>query len=94
MTQEVIEQLEPKALLNVQKMLNRMIEFYSADQSWITVGNHNYLRITRILICLNALRMTAEAERFFVFVVGIFLENIDTIGFETLDFWIQAMKGK
>src|SRR5580700_3614644 len=41
---------------------NRMCQFYKGSDHWLSPGNHNHLRITRILKCLRLLGLEAEAS--------------------------------
>jgi hypothetical protein len=56
---------QPRLQANVRKAYERMRRFYDGSRDWVTAGNHNHLRITRILKCLCLLGLDAEAKEFF-----------------------------
>lgn len=53
----------------------RMRRFYEGSRHWISPGNHNHLRITRILRCLKLVGLEAEAQSFFRYLEGIYGEE-------------------
>jgi hypothetical protein len=57
---------------------------------WLKRGNHNYLRITRILTSLNLLGLEDYAQAFFNGLDQIYSEQSDRIGSETYAFWKNA----
>jgi Opioid growth factor receptor (OGFr) conserved region len=61
---------------------------------WITKNNHNYMRITRILNCLNVLGMKDALERFWRELVKIYSEFPNVIGTTTMDYWFEAIQPK
>ncbi len=63
---------QPEALANLQAAYQRMLRFYRASSHWITPGNHNHLRITRILKCLRLTGLDAEAREFFEWLSAIY----------------------
>jgi Opioid growth factor receptor (OGFr) conserved region len=48
-----------------QFMVTRSPNFATKATVWLSRGNHNHLRITRILRCLSLLGLEAEAKAFF-----------------------------
>jgi len=48
-----------------QITVNRAPTFAAKATVWLSPGNHNHLRITRILRCLSLLGLEAEAKAFF-----------------------------
>ncbi len=52
--------------------------------------NHNWLRITRVLICLNTLGLQDEARAFFAFLKGLY-ESRAGITEKTFTFWRDAV---
>jgi len=48
-----------------QVTVNRTSNFAAKATVWLSPGNHNHLRITRILRCLSLLGLEAEAKAFF-----------------------------
>ena len=62
---------------------------------WLSPGNHNHLRITRILRCLSLLGLEAEARAFFECLSEIY-ENEQSqprpaISTETIQYWRRAV---
>ena len=62
---------------------------------WLSPGNHNHLRITRILRCLSLLGLEAEARAFFECLSEIY-ENEQSqprpaISTETILYWRRAV---
>jgi hypothetical protein len=66
------------------------LTFPNRSKVWLEPGNHNYLRITRILRSLNLLGCRKEATAFFTCLSDIYLQNSATIGEETFRYWKQA----
>jgi hypothetical protein len=69
--------VRPELRANLRRSLDRMLSFYGltwagdrierspafgARRQWLTPGNHNHLRLTRMLISLRALGLEAEAQ--------------------------------
>lgn len=61
-------------------------------REWLTPGNHNHLRITRILKSLMALGLEAEARSFFSCLVEIYEKERGRISARTFEFWSSAVK--
>lgn len=57
---------------------------------WITKGNHNFLRLTRILKSLRLFGMDHEATILILFLGSLYDEYKSTIGEITLDYWKAA----
>lgn len=58
---------------------------------WLTPNNHNFMRITRILTCLNAIGLDHELEMFKKILESIAAqEGNGIISEETLNIWRQA----
>jgi hypothetical protein len=71
----------PQLRQNLRRALDRMLDFYGLTREqdlisrsaewqtkhtrWMTPGNHNHLRLTRILKCLNLLGLPDEATALF-----------------------------
>mgnify|MGYP001793472539 CR=1 FL=1 len=60
-------------------------------QEWVTMLDHNYLRITRILKCLMAFGLIQEAQAFYGCLQKIYREDSDQIGGETFQYWTDAV---
>jgi len=72
----------------------RMPNFATKAGKWLSPGNHNHLRITRILRCLTVLGLEAEATAFFGCLVEIYEDEqnkpIPAISEETVVYWRKA----
>ena len=66
------------------------------SETWLTHHNHNYLRITRVLHCLNIFGLHEYAQAFYDELALIADTNMDVISQNTFDFWTDAAfpKGK
>lgn len=62
-------------------------------QEWIDPGNHNYLRLTRILTSLRILGLENYAEALFECLEKIYQEESKKIGTESLNYWKNAVRG-
>lgn len=62
---------------------------------WLSPGNHNHLRITRILRCLSVLGLEAEAKAFFACLSEIHEDEqnkpLPAISDETMLYWRKAI---
>jgi hypothetical protein len=86
----------PELQANVRKSYQRMRRFYEGSRHWIAAGNHNHLRITRILKCLKLAGLEAEAGDFFAWLTGIYEEERvkanPGISARSYDFWRDAVR--
>jgi hypothetical protein len=73
----------------------RAPNFAAKATVWLSPGNHNHLRITRILRCLSALGLEAEAKAFFDCLSEIYEDEqnkpIPAISDETMLYWREAV---
>ena len=76
---------------NLERSYQRMREFYR-DMQWVTPGNHNFLRLTRILKSLTLLGLGHRAEDLFSWLEDIYAQHEGTIGARTLAFWRGALR--
>ncbi len=60
-------------------------------QEWVNLFNHNYQRITRILLCLTALGLKTEALAFYKCLNQIYQEDSEQIGAKTFQYWTNAV---
>jgi len=67
--------------------------FAECAENWLSPYNHNHLRITRILKCLRALGLEAEARAFFNALSTIYNSRQfpGAISSVTFDYWRSAM---
>jgi hypothetical protein len=66
--------------------------FAERARRWLTTGNHNYLRITRILRSLTLLGLQREASEFFAVLQRVYLKNPDRIGPVSYEYWKNAIR--
>ncbi len=61
---------------------------------WVTRGNHNFLRLTRILTTLRLFGMDDHASALFAVLNDVYhTESKDVIGSTTYRYWKQAAEG-
>jgi hypothetical protein len=84
-----------EARLGGQVTVNRASTFAAKAPVWLSPGNHNHLRITRILGCLNVLGLEAEAKAFFDCLSEIYNDEqnkpMPAISDETMRYWREAV---
>jgi len=66
-------------------------QFDQRAQNWLRPGNHNFLRITRILKSLTILGQEELASAFLESLTTVFTHHRDTIGQRTWSFWQAAL---
>lgn len=64
--------------------------FKTLAPEWLTPGNHNFLRLTRILKSLHTLGLQPHARATFEALRAIYVEHAAIIGTRTFEFWQQA----
>jgi hypothetical protein len=78
-----------------QIAVTRAPTFVAKATCWLSPGNHNHLRITRILKCLSVLGLEAESRAFFDCLSGIYdaerNEAVPAISDETMRYWREAV---
>lgn len=75
------------------KSLIRFKDFFELDAEkphWITPNNHNYLRLTRVLITCNLFKRYADANKLFNYLTGFYSKYPDIIGSTTFGYWERA----
>ena len=77
-----------------QITVTRAPNFVAKATYWLSPGNHNHLRITRILKCLSVLGLEAESRAFFGCLSGIYEAEqnkpMPAISDETMLYWREA----
>jgi hypothetical protein len=68
--------------------------FCARKSNWLTLQNHNLLRISRILESMTLLGFPEMALAFFATLKDIFQDNPLDIGETTLNYWEQAVEVK
>jgi hypothetical protein len=71
-------------------VIQRGPAFAARGKTWLTPANHNYLRMTRILICLRHGGLENTARGFLVCLEEIASQEA-VISDRTLDFWREAI---
>ncbi len=83
------------ARLNKRVTVTRAPSFTTKATVWLSPGNHNHLRITRILKSLSVLGLEAEAKAFFDCLSEIYEEEqnkpLPSISEETMLYWGEAV---
>ena len=78
-----------------QITVTRAPNFAAKATVWLSPGNHNHLRITRILRCLSLLGLEAEARAFFECLSEIYEDEqkkpLAAISSETILYWRGAV---
>lgn len=67
-------------------------EFAERARRWLTTGNHNFLRITRILRSLTLLGLRREATELFAVLQRVYLKNSEKIGPVSYEYWKNAIR--
>ena len=65
--------------------------FEDSSGVWLSPGNHNFLRITRILRSLTLLGCEVHASAFLDCLEEIYAENTRLIGPTTMQYWCRAV---
>jgi len=84
---------------NLIRATFRFVEFlnlYSDHPLWLSTNNHNYLRITRMLKCLNIFGLNYLGVIIYNRLHNIFTANIynKKISCENLNYWFEAVSDK
>jgi hypothetical protein len=78
-----------------QITVTRAPNFAAKATGWLSPGNHNHLRITRILRCLTVLGLEAEAKAFFGCLSEIYEDEqnktLPALSDETMLYWRKAV---
>ncbi len=69
-------------------------DFDAKSRNWLTPGNHNHLRITRILKSLVLLGLRSEAIEWFTALQRVYRENTAAIGATTYEYWRNAVEAR
>jgi hypothetical protein len=93
---------------NLERSLRVMLEFYGLaiagheilrvpsfserSRDWLTPGNHNFLRLTRILKSLSLLGLENRARQLLKVLEDIDGKRPGIIGKRTLEFWKRAVQ--
>jgi hypothetical protein len=66
--------------------------FDERSSQWLTPGNHNFLRISRMLRSLSLLGAGASAQALLNYLEDIYSVNAATIGETTMGYWRRAIE--
>ncbi|EQC45404.1 opioid growth factor receptor-related protein [Bacteriovorax sp. Seq25_V] len=62
-------------------------------KNWVTLYNHNYIRITRVLHSLKIFGLEEEAKELLNYLeTEVYAHNRHSIGQQTLDYWKSALE--
>ena len=77
--------------LEGQPPVQRAVNFAERARNWLHPGNHNHLRITRILKSLTLLGLKQEAAAFLKCLEGIYADTPGGISAISMGFWRKAI---
>lgn len=75
---------------NIVNALIRMERFYADNDFWLRQGDHNHLRITRILKSISLLSSKENANDFYDFIMRR-VETAMPVTKESLEFWKRSI---
>lgn len=76
--------------LNGQLRVTPAASFPARSRVWLTPYNHNFLRLTRILRCLEQLGCECHALALLEALQDLYRRHSDVIGSTTLQYWQKA----
>ena len=71
--------------------LTRAPDFAERSREWLRPGNHNFLRLTRILKSLSLLGHEERAEELLTCLEDVYRERPTVIGSHTMGYWRRAV---
>ncbi len=71
----------------------RATDRFAARQDVFATPNHNWLRITRVLLSLKTLGLDEECQAFFAFLDDLYVERVGITDL-TFGYWRDAAEGK
>ncbi len=77
---------------NTDIEITKSDKYESRKPDWISIGNHNYLRLTRILTSLRILGLSNYAQVLFKCLDQIYKQESRSIGSKTYAFWKSAVE--
>lgn len=72
--------------------ITKSVNFAQGQSDWLSISNHNYLRLTRILKCLSLLGYKDYTLALYQCLAEIYNENKNIIGEKTWNYWQKAME--
>lgn len=86
---------EPALRERLRAAYKRMRAFYGLQppgpKPWLAPGNHNHLRLTRIMRSLRTLGLEADARELYDDLQALYQEHAAVIGARTFEFWTRAV---
>ena len=70
---------------------NMMEIFYSKNNHWMSISNHNLLRISRIIKSIGILQNAVEAKRFYQLIISNCNKEKFEPSDETLQYWKKSI---
>jgi hypothetical protein len=80
------------AVDNLKQATDRMLQFYSRTNGWLTGRDHNHLRITRIIRSLRLLVGANAAQRFHQTIMDLHHAAGAPVNADSLHFWAEAAR--
>jgi hypothetical protein len=71
-------------------IVRHVANFGARSSNWLSPGNHNHLRLTRILRSIRVLGLVAESDALFHALSEIYRANPNRISQRTYQFWENA----
>jgi hypothetical protein len=82
---------DPVAIGNLKRASERMATFYIANNHWLTLFDHNHLRITRIITSLRLIAGPAAAQAFYAVIADRVRTSSMPVNSRSLRFWSEAL---
>lgn len=83
-------QRNTRALWRHREAMERMMQFYADNKMWLTVGDHNHKRITRIIMNISFIWGMDDARKFWRFIFAMHSRAGCPVNETTLKFWSDA----
>lgn len=83
---------EIRAVADGSTQLDLAPDFAARSRFWLNPGNHNFLRLTRILTSLRTLGCEDDAGALFDVLDLVYRRNPSLIGEQTMGFWRSAAR--
>lgn len=77
--------------MNMQRALERMVRFYTANDHWLQEQDHNHLRISRMLISLRSMLGDDVAREFYRMLMERIIEPDAKVSQYNMRYWKEAM---
>lgn len=71
--------------------IKKSVHYPQRKTNWLNQGNHNYLRITRVLTSLQILGLRQYSQAFLEFLERLYEEEGPRIGRTTLGYWRRSV---